>query len=168
VCGCLFSSAVSAADETRQSCTRLKSVDIVVNNVCRDPNSHNDATGIHSWPFIQAFEKIVLQAVRFLQTYIGIKTMRIRFIDLDSPAPLLNPMFHLEENHAWGMYSDEILRTLMDVRPNVHFGKSLGEAGYRSSPSMVNELSQQSQHTGKYRCVSMDYYKMLAHAGGLI
>lgn len=94
--------------------------------------------------------------------------MRIRFIDLDSPAPLLNPMFHLEENHAWGMYSDEILRTLMDVRPNVHFGKSPGEAGHHSSPSMVNELSQQSQHTGKYRCVSMDYYKMLAHAGGLI
>lgn len=99
----------------------------------------------------------------------GIKTMRIRFIDLDSPAPLLNPMFHLEENHAWGMYSDEILRTLMDVRPNVHFGKTLGAAGYCISPSMEYEVSQQSQqHTGKHRCVSMDYYKMLAHAGGLI
>jgi hypothetical protein len=169
VCGCLFSSAVSAAEETRQSCTRLISVDIVVNNVCRDPNSHNDGTGIHNWLFIQAFEKLVLQAVRSLQTYTGVKTMRIRFIDLDSPAPLLNPMFHLEGNHAWGMYSDEILETLMDVRPHVHFGRLPGDIGYHSSSETVNEVSQQSlQHTGKHRCVSMDYYKMLAHAGGLI
>lgn len=168
VCGCLFSTAISAAEGTRQSCARLKSIDIVVNNVCRDPNSHNDGTGIHNWPFIQAFEKLVLQAVRSLQTYVGVKTMRIRFIDLDSPAPLLNPMFHLEDDHAWGMYSDEILRTLMDVRPHVHFGKVPGDSR-RHTEWHDLELSQQSQqHTGKHRCVSMDYYKMVAHAGGLI
>jgi len=169
VCGCLFSAAISAADETSQSCTRLKSIDIVVNNVCRDPNLHNDGTGIYSWPFIQAFEKLVLQAVRSLQTYVGVKTMRIRFIDLDVSAQLLNPMFYLEEKHAWGVYSDEILRTLMEVRPNVHFGKVLGDAGYDLPLGIENEVSQQSQqHTGKHRCVSMDYYKMVAHAGGLI
>lgn len=95
--------------------------------------------------------------------------MRIRFIDLDVSAQLLNPMFYLEEKHAWGVYSDEILRTLMEVRPNVHFGKVLGDAGYDLPLGIENEVSQQSQqHTGKHRCVSMDYYKMVAHAGGLI
>lgn len=169
VCGCLFSAAVSAANETRQTCSRLKSIDIVVNNVCRDPNTHNDGTGIHNWPFIQAFEKLVLQGIRSLHTYTGVRIMRIRFIDLDSLAPLLNPMFHLEENHAWGIYSDEILRALLDVRPNVHYGKLLGEVGYDSPLTVEDETSQTSQqHTGKYRCVSMDYYKMLANAGVLI
>lgn len=163
VCGALFTTAVDAAEATRGSCTRLKTIDIVVNNVCRDPSCYNDGTGIHNWPFIQAFEALVLQAVRSLDTYTGVKSMRIRFIDLDSPAPLLNPMFHLEDDRAWGIYSDKILRTLMDVRPNVQFSIPSDDAvgvGDRVPPS--------SHHTGTHRVMSVDYYKAVAHTGVLM
>ena len=168
VCVALFSSALAAAEQTRQSCPRLKSIDIVVNNVCRDPHTHNDGTGIHNWPFIQCFEALVVHAVRSLQVYTAIQNLRIRFIDLDSPAPLLNPMFHLEGNRAWGIYSDEILRHLASARPNVSLGNLPGESGYDGPLGLPGQAIQQCHLTGKHRVVSVAYYKAMAHAGGLM
>jgi len=165
VCGTLFSAAIKAAEETRQSCPRLKSIDIVVNNVCRDLNTHNDGTGIHNWPFIQAFESLVIHAVRSLRTYTAVQNLRIRFIDLDSPAPMLNPMFHLEGDRAWGIYSDEILRHLLDARPDVRVGNLRGESGYEGE---VGEGGQLSHLSGRRRVVSVAYYKAMAHTGGLV
>lgn len=161
VCGALFSTAVKAVDELREGCTRLKSIDVVVNNVCRDPCSHNDGTGIHNWPFIQAFEALVLQAVRCLHTYTALRIVRIRFIDLDSPAPLLNPMFHLEGDKAWGFWSDEILRTLREARPQVQFGITSKMATDEESANLVNEFNE----TGKYRSMNVEYYRAMAQAG---
>ena len=159
VCGALFTNAVAATEANRAACTRLKSIDIVVNNVCRDPHTHNDGTGIHNWPFIQAFEALVIQAIRSLETFDRIKSVRIRFIDLDSPAPLMNPMFHIEGNKAWGMYSDEILRALMEVRPKIVFDMP---------PIPENEDIHRCLITWKHRSTSLGYYKAIAHAGGLI
>jgi len=164
VCSKLFSSTMQAADQTRGSCTRLKTIDIVVNNVCREHGAHNDGTGIHNWPFIQAFEMIVLKAVRSLRTYTNITNMRIRFIDLDSPAPLLNPMFHLEGGRAWGLWSEEILGALREARPQVRFGVS-------SMALVEEEADLLDRHMavsglGRYRCMTSDYYKAMAHAGG--
>ena len=161
VCGALFSTAVKAAEDSREGCTRLKSIDVVVNNVCRDPCSHNDGTGIHNWPFIQAFEALVLQAVRCLHTYTALKIVRIRFIDLDSPAPLLNPMFHLEGDKAWGFWNDEILRTLREARPQVQFGITSKMATDEESANLVNEFNE----TGKYRSMNVEYYRAMAQAG---
>ena len=161
VCGALFSTAVKAADESRGGCTRLKSIDVVVNNVCRDPCSYNDGTGIHNWPFIQAFEALVLQAVRLLQTYTAIKNIRIRFIDLDSPAPLLNPLFHLEGDKAWGFWSDEILRILREARPQVQFGITSRMTTDEESVNLVNEFSE----AGRYRSMNVGYYRAMAQAG---
>lgn len=161
VCSTLFKTAVDAAQSEihRVSGTRLKSIDIVVNNVCRDPNSYNDGTGIHNWAFIQSFESLVLEAVRSLTIYDSVKNIRIRFIDLDSPAPLMNPMFHLEGNQAWGIYSDAILRALMDVRPEVAFDLPLGTD---------SETTKRCSHMGKHRSTSVNYYKAIAHAGGQV
>ena len=164
VCGALFSTAVKAADQARGDCSRLKSIDIVVNNVCRDPCAHNDGTGIHSWPFIQAFEALVLQAVRSLQSYTALKNIRIRFIDLDSPTPLLNPMFHLEGDKAWGFWSDEILRILREARPQVQFGITPKMTTDEESVILVNEFNE----TGKYRCLSVEYYRAMAQASGFV
>ena len=162
VCGALFSSAVKAVDQPHGSCNRLKSIDIVVSNVCREPGTNNDATGIHSWPFIQAFEALVLQAVRSLHTYPALKHIRIRFVDLDSPAPLLNPSFHLEGNKAWGFWSDEILRVLQEARPQVAFGRF--PSGPREDSWTV--LQDDFLGTGKLRSTSVEYYKAMAQAGG--
>ena len=162
VCGALFSTAVKAVDQARGGCNRLKSIDIVVSNVCREPGTNNDGTGIHNWPFIQAFEALVLQAVRSLYTYPALKHIRIRFVDLDSPAPLLNPTFHLEGDKAWGFWSDEILRVLHEARPQVAFGR------FPSSPheDSWTVLQDDFLGTGKFRSTSVEYYKAMAQAGG--
>lgn len=149
----------------RTGCTRLRTIDIVVNNVCREHGAHNDGTGIHNWPFIQAFELLVLKAVRSLQAYTKITNMRIRFIDLDSPAPLLNPMFHLEGGRAWGLWNEEILGALREARPQVRFGVS--------SNALVDEEAELlDRHMavsglGRYRCMTSDYYRAMAHGGGI-
>ncbi|CAF9932342.1 hypothetical protein IMSHALPRED_008865 [Imshaugia aleurites] len=160
VCGAIFSSAIKAAEQTRGSCTRLKSIDIVVNNVCRDPTTNNDGTGMYNLAFIQGFEALVVQGVRVLQTYTSVRNMRIRFIDLDSPAPQLNPTFHLEGNRAWGLWSEEILSLLREARPDVRF---LGWPG-----KMIDggDEVMERDATGLRRSVGVEYYKAMAQAGG--
>ena len=159
VCGAIFSSAIKAAEQTRTSSTRLQSIDIVINNVCRDPTTNNDGTGMYNFAFIQGFEALVVQGVRALHTYTSVKSMRIRFIDLDSPAPQLNPMFQIEGNRAWGLWSEEILSLLREARPEVRF---LGWPG-----KLMNGAEEvlDSHHTGLKRSVGVEYYKAIAQAG---
>lgn len=159
VCGAIFSSAIKAAEQTRGSCTRLKSIDIVVNNVCRDPTTNSDGTGMYNFAFIQGFEALVVQGVRVLQTYTSVKNMRIRFIDLDSPAPQLNPTFHLEGNRAWGLWSEEILSLLREARPNVRF------LGWPGKLIDGGEEVMERDATGLRRSVGVEYYKAMAQAG---
>ena len=159
VCGAIFSSAIKAAEQTRSCCTRLKSIDIVVNNVCRDPTTHNDGTGMYNFAFIQGFEALVVQGVRVLQTYTSVRNLRIRFIDLDSPAPQLNPTFHLEGNRAWGLWSEEILSLLREARPDVRF---LGWPGKLTDGA---EEVLEKDATGLRRSVGVEYYKAMAHVG---
>ena len=159
VCGAIFSSAIKAAEQTRSSCTRLKSIDIVVNNVCRDPTTNNDGTGMYNFAFIQGFEALVVQGVRALQTYTSVKNMRIRFIDLDSPAPQLNPMFHLEGNRAWGLWSEEILSLLREARPDVRF------LGWPGKLMNGGEEVLERDATGLRRSVGVEYYKTMAQVG---
>lgn len=159
VCGAIFSSAIKAAEQTRGSCTRLKSIDIVVNNVCRDPTTNNDGTGMYNLAFIQGFEALVVQGVRALQTYTSVKNMRIRFIDLDSPAPQLNPMFHLEGNRAWGLWSEEILSLLKEARPEVRF------LGWPGKLIDGGEEVMERDSTGLRRSVGVEYYKAVAQVG---
>ncbi len=159
VCGAIFSSAIKAAEKTRGSCTRLKSIDIVVNNVCRDPTTNNDGTGMYNFAFIQAFEALVVQGVRALQTYTSVKSLRIRFIDLDSPAPQLNPMFHLEGNRAWGLWSEEILSLLREARPEVKF------LGWPGKVIDGGEELMERDTTGLRRSVGVEYYKAMAQVG---
>lgn len=161
VCGAIFSTAMRAADQVRGSCTRLKSIDILVNNVCRrDPSTQNDGSGIHNLAFIQAFETLVVQGVRSLQIYSGVKSMRIRFIDLDSPVPQLNPMFHLEGRIAWGFWSEEILMLLKVARPEVRF------LGWPGGLIDGGEEVPERDTSGVKRSMSAEYYKVLAQAGG--
>ena len=159
VCGAIFSSAIKAAEKTRGSCTRLKSIDIVVNNVCRDPTTNIDGTGMYNFAFIQSFEALVVQGVRALQTYTSVKNMRIRFIDLDSPAPQLNPTFHLEGNRAWGLWSEEILSLLKEARPDVRF------LGWPGKLIDAREEVLERDATGLRRSVGVEYYKAMAQAG---
>lgn len=130
VCSCLFTTAIVSAEKQRKP--RLKSVDLIVKNCCRDPNSWNDSTGIHNWAFIKAFEALVVAGVRSLQAYPDLSFLRIRFIDLDSPCPLLNPYFQLQKNRCSGIWNDDILTAIGAGRPAAGFSNLGEELGSRS------------------------------------
>ncbi|KAL1999290.1 hypothetical protein VTN02DRAFT_4731 [Thermoascus thermophilus] len=129
ICACFFHSA-RAVLANRQAESRLRSLDLVVKTCCRDRQTTDpttpalldeEASGITNLRFIRAFEKLVVGAVRALDTLHGLDYIRIRFIDLDSACPLLNPYFQLVDNRCSGLWSETILETLQEVRPAAHY-----------------------------------------------
>ena len=151
ICGSFFTSACQAARQKGPNGSRLRSLDLVVKNCCRPANVWNDGTGISNWAFIQAFEALVVAGVKSLSTLIALSTLRIRFIDLDTPCPLLNPYFQLKGNQCTGIWSDEILALLEKGRPEAGFVElhdvlgcvgldkegRLEEKGLRGRPSSI-------------------------------
>jgi hypothetical protein len=80
VCHHFFDAAVRLADPLT---TRLKSIDITVKNCCRRSFSfHDSGSGIQDMAFIEAFEKLVVSAVRSMEKFKRIEYLRIRFVDL--------------------------------------------------------------------------------------
>ena len=129
VCHCLFHTARTASAGFRMG-NRLKSVDINVRNCCRtDPSSTSDGTGICNWEFIQCFKKLVEAGVAALLAYEQLSFLRIRFIDLDSPAPLMNPYFHLQGLECSGIWNEDILTLLGTVRPGAGYKDLCEELG---------------------------------------
>lgn len=127
VCFCLFQNALKQGKESRDPC-RLKSIDLNVRNCCRDVNEvFNDGTGINNWNFITCFEKLVEHGISALRIYPQLSFLRIRFIDLDSPAPLLNPYFQLHNRNCTGIWSDKILSLLYETRPAAAFEEDLSQ-----------------------------------------
>lgn len=128
VCAELFHIArASLLNNPRES--RLKSLDLVVKNCCRQSSPQDDAdspffeepSGITNLKFIRAFEKLVLSTVGSLDVFPELSFVRIRFIDLDSMCALLNPYFQLSNNQCTGLWSEEIVETLARVRPSASF-----------------------------------------------
>ena len=80
VCHRLFSKAMKLADSQR---TKLKSIDLTVKSCCRPPKQiHDSGSGIQCMGFINAFEQLVLAAIRSLKSFEQVRFLRIRFIDL--------------------------------------------------------------------------------------
>ncbi|KAJ5209894.1 hypothetical protein N7472_000033 [Penicillium cf. griseofulvum] len=110
--------------------SRLRSMDIVVKACChthRVDRSHDwlqmgqGVGGITSMGFIRAFEAMVIKAIECLSVLPALEYMRIRFIDLDSSCPPLNPYFQLMHNECTGLWSDDILEALCINRPSASF-----------------------------------------------
>ena len=93
--------------------SRLKSIDLFVRNVCRDTSGLEEGPSIYNWSFIQAFERLVLEAIPSLDGFPELRYVRIRFLDLDSPRPLLNPYWQYENNLATGVWSWKIVDALV-------------------------------------------------------
>ena len=62
--------------------SRLKSVDLIVKNICRPDFLWNDGSGITDMAFILAFEALVIAGVKALSRLGALDFLRIRFIDL--------------------------------------------------------------------------------------
>ncbi|PKY00483.1 hypothetical protein P168DRAFT_243939 [Aspergillus campestris IBT 28561] len=128
VCAGLFR-AMRTAASTSPSKSRLKTVDFVVKNCCREKRTapglpfFDDFSGITNLNFIHSFEKLVVGAVHSLQVHPALDYLRIRFIDLDSACPPLNPYFQLIGTQCTGLWSEHILETLHDARPEAYFAE---------------------------------------------
>jgi hypothetical protein len=80
-----------------------------------------DGSGINDPSFISALEKLVVCGVASLRALKSLDFLRIRFVDLESPMPLLNPFFQLKNNKCAGLWSDKILLALSAARPEASF-----------------------------------------------
>ncbi|CAL5869174.1 uncharacterized protein PFLUO_LOCUS3402 [Penicillium psychrofluorescens] len=105
----------------------LKSLDLVVKTCCRGAEQSDSmpstasVSGITNINFICAFEALVIGAVECLECLPSLENLRIRFIDLDSTSPLLNPYFQLTGNECMGLWSYPILEALQASRPSAYF-----------------------------------------------
>lgn len=79
VCGAFFATAARLSDPRT---SKLKSIELIVKNVCRPPFMWNDGTGIMDINFIHAFESLVVAGVKSLKRLSALEYLRIRFIDL--------------------------------------------------------------------------------------
>jgi len=98
---------------------KLKSLDLTVKNCCRP--GFVDGSGINDPAFIAALESLVVAGVSSLNHLKSLTLLRIRFIDLESPMPLLNPFFQIKDNFCTGLWSDKILIALATARPAASF-----------------------------------------------
>ena len=120
MCSELFTSAISAASEVHHA--RLRSIDLVVRNCCRDISTiWTDGTGVYNLGFVKAFEALIIGATSVLRSFPELYSMRIRFVDLDSPYAHINPYFQLKGNEVAGIWSETILSNLAQARPKAHF-----------------------------------------------
>ncbi|EHY52044.1 hypothetical protein HRR83_003396 [Exophiala dermatitidis] len=154
ICECLWTSALAALSGVKEE-PRLKSLEIVVKSCCRqrvtdvDPQTGEtivhelggvmaDGAGITNLVFIRAFERLVMHTVEALPRFPHLNYVRIRFIDLDSPCTLLNPYWQLEGKKVYGIWNEEIVERLSEVRPDVGYvelGDGIEYAGYHRKSS---------------------------------
>ncbi|KAI1465300.1 uncharacterized protein F4812DRAFT_117023 [Daldinia caldariorum] len=121
--------------------TRLKTIDVTVKNCCRQNAQWNESgSGITDMHFIAAFEQLVLGGIRALERLKSVELLRIRYVDLDSPVPPLNPYFMIRDGWCSGVWSEEIVTEINCVRPDIRFEDmvdSFGEVGYNKEGRLV-------------------------------
>lgn len=126
VCHLLFETLKRVAQRNRWP-PRLKSLDLSVLSCCpdrKDPNTPpnpDPIRGIDNLKFINAFEKIVIEAVKCLEFLPALTYLNIRFLDISPFCPQVKPYFTLTGNQCTGLWSDEILDALRQSRPMAQF-----------------------------------------------
>lgn len=80
LCSCFFNVAVG---KVQTADVPTMSVDVTLKNCCRNVSMYHDSgSGVQDMGFIDAFEELVLSAVRSLEKLSKLKYLRIRFVDL--------------------------------------------------------------------------------------
>ncbi|KAK4866766.1 hypothetical protein LT330_007929 [Penicillium expansum] len=150
------------------SCSRLRSLDLVVKACCHNKKvdrSHHWSQmsqgigGITSLVFIRAFEAMVVKAIECLSVLPALEYLRIRFIDLDSRCPPLNPYFQLVNNECTGLWSEDILKALRVNRPSASFlALTDGLAAEYSDQQIVGAMMPRARPLG----IQVNTYSLLA------
>jgi hypothetical protein len=107
LCKCFFDHAAKLSDART---SRMRSVDLIVKNICRPTYVWNDGTGITDMPFIQAFEALVLSAVKSLDKMAALEFLRIRFIDLGKFKSMRSENYVLIRSRIPSACSESIFR----------------------------------------------------------
>jgi hypothetical protein len=154
------------AQFTNPRTTRLKTIDITVKNCCRQNAQWNESgSGITDMHFIGAFEQLVLSGIRALEQLKTVNLLRIRYVDLDSPVPPLNPYFLVRDGWCSGVWSEQIIDEINRVRPNIGFKDivdSFGEVGYNKEGRLII-----SPDFPKSRVLSLKLANYAMLAGGI-
>ncbi|KKA29850.1 hypothetical protein TD95_000440 [Thielaviopsis punctulata] len=142
---------------------RLKSIDITIKNICRhyenSPDGLSTASGIQDPLFIQHFESLVISAVRSLKSLKNITYMRIRYVDLDSVFPPLNPYFILKDRSCYGVWSPAIAAYLKMACPEATFPESQLEI-----PAVLTTDEGGIELNPKFRRLKVKSFKMANYA----
>lgn len=182
ICECMWTSAIRALSKRREE-SRLQSLEIVVKSCCRqrvtsiDPETGDivvdelggvmaDGAGITNLVFIKAFERLITKTVDALRYFPHLKYVRIRFIDLDSPCTLLNPYWWIENRKVYGIWNEEIVELLNEIRPDtsyVELGDGIEYAGARKCDDETGERSPSSLYPRfKPRSIKSSSYRVVA------
>ncbi|KAK5992511.1 hypothetical protein PT974_05922 [Cladobotryum mycophilum] len=160
ICHHLFDAAMRLADPLT---SRLKSVDITVKNCCRQAYSfHESGSGIQDMAFIEAFEKLVVSAVRSMEKFKCLEYLRIRFVDLDSVLPPLNPYFLMQNGLCSGVWSEFLVAEIDRVRPGtkyVELSETFGNIVYSKDGRMI--IAPEYQRT-RLASLKLSNYRSLA------
>ncbi|TQV96429.1 hypothetical protein IF1G_05012 [Cordyceps javanica] len=123
------------------SSSRLRSIDVTLKNCCRQSNIFSDSgSGIQDMGFIDAFEKLVISGIKSLAHFKRVEYLRIRFIDLDSILPALNPYFLYQRGECSGVWSDNIINEMARARPGTKFNdlsETFGNISYTKDGRIV-------------------------------
>ncbi|KIV77961.1 hypothetical protein PV11_09734 [Exophiala sideris] len=198
LCECLWTSAFAALSSAKEE-PRLKALELVVKSCCRQrvtdihPQTGEaivhelggvmaDGAGITNLVFIRAFERLVLKTVEALPLFSHLEYVRIRFIDLDSPCTLLNPYWLLENGRVYGIWNEEIVEKLSEVRPDAGYvelcdgiehtawykSSDSSDEGVATSPSSVLPVGSGCSLYPKCkpRSIKTSSYKLVAEARG--
>lgn len=183
VCHSLFD---IAAKLTNTRSTRLSSIDITVKNCCRPlSHFHESGSGIQDMGFIDAFEKLVISAIRSLAVLIKVEYMRIRFVDLgrfscspfydgtcltetESVLPPLNPFFLMQNDRCSGVWSPQVISELNRVRPTASFvelSETFGNISYNKEGRMVvtPDPENPDRKVSQVSSLKLSNYRLLAH-----
>ena len=161
ICECFWTAARETVEHDKSKIFPLKSLDIVVKNCCRQRIKSRDSVtgdvlveeiggimadgaGISNLVFINAFERLVMNALDGLSAMPFLSHIKLRYIDLDSPCQQLNPYWHVENNHVTGIWNDRIVEKLASVRPDLHYEMledGIGGEGGASAAKDSDDLS---------------------------
>ena len=181
ICACFWTAAAEALRKSREE-PKLKVLEVVVKKCCRppipiqDPETGEstlamiddvmaDSASITNMTFIRGFEHFVVATVSQLDTFVHLRHIRIRFIDLDSPCALLNPYFLVRGSRCYGLWNEEILDLLKDKRPGLEFeelGDGLG-VGWRKEGEEDGAVEYPS---AKPKAIKSSSYRLLVDARG--
>ena len=155
ICSSFFKSA-NAAASTRRKESRLRSLDLSVRNVCRDSSETDEFPPcIYNWPFIQAFENLVLEAIASLDFHPDLEYVRIRFLDLDCPRPLVLPYWHYENNTSTGVWSTRIVAALDASRRKPEYDITADVDLFRGlAAGLTSSARPKSLHIEEYEALS--------------